>query len=90
MSAKHRRTRDAIFTDPVSGNIKWRAIEAMLRAMGAEIEEGSGSRVHILLDGVPATFHRPHPRPDTDKGAVKALRRFLIAAGRRPEEPWQT
>jgi len=84
MNSKHRRTLDAIFMDPVSGNIKWRAIEAMLRAMGAEIEEGSGSRVHVFLDGVPATFHRPHPRPDADKGAVKAVRRFLTTAGRRP------
>ena len=84
MNSKHRRTLDAIFMDPVSGSIKWRAIEAMLRAMGSEIEEGSGSRVHVLLNGIPATFHRPHPRPDADKGAVKAVRRFLTTAGRRP------
>jgi hypothetical protein len=84
MNSKHRRTLEAVFLDPVSGNIKWRAIEAMLRAMGAEIEEGAGSRIHLLLNGVPATFHRPHPRPDTDKAAVKAVRRFLITAGRRP------
>ncbi len=84
MNAKHRRTRAAIFTDPISGNIKWRDIEAMLRALGAKIEKGEGSRVHVLLSGKPATFHRPHPRPDADKGAVKAVRRFLIEAGKMP------
>jgi len=84
MKEKHRRTLAAVFADPISANIKWRDIEAMLRALGADIEAGRGSRVHVLLNSVPATFHRPHPRPDTDKGAVKAIRRFLLAAGIRP------
>jgi len=29
--------------------------------MGAEVSEGSGSRVRIALNGVKAIFHRPHP-----------------------------
>ena len=84
MNSKHRRTLAAVFADPISANIKWRDIEAMLRALGATIEEGKGSRVHILLEGKPATFHRPHPNPDTDKGAVKAMRRFLTETGKTP------
>ncbi|WP_308189086.1 MULTISPECIES: type II toxin-antitoxin system HicA family toxin [Nostoc] len=28
-----------------------------------------------------ATFHRPHPEKETDKGAVKSMRRFLTEAG---------
>lgn len=36
------------------------------------------------LNGVLATFHRPHPEPTTDKGAVKSVRRFLENAGVRP------
>jgi len=28
-----------------------------------------------------ATFHRPHPQKETDKGAVKAVRQFLVEAG---------
>ena len=84
MNSKQRRTLAAIFADPISGTIKWQAIEAMLRALGATVEEDSGSRVHFLLNGRKATFHRPHPSPDTDKGAVKAMRRFLLSAGVRP------
>jgi hypothetical protein len=56
-------------------------IENMLIALGAEITEGSGSRVRIFLGGVRAVFHRPHPQKETDKGAVKSVRRFLEAAG---------
>jgi hypothetical protein len=31
-----------------------------------------------------AVFHRPHPRKETDKGAIKSVRRFLEAAGVKP------
>ncbi len=77
---KHKRTFESIFTDPVSGNIPWRDIEAMLIALGAELSEGNGSRIRIALNGRRAVFHRPHPQKETDKGAVRSMRRFLISA----------
>jgi hypothetical protein len=84
MNQKHRRTLEAVFDDPIRSNIAWRDIEAMLKAAGAEISEGEGSRVRIALNGMRAVFHRPHPRKETDKGAVRAMRRFLIEAGVTP------
>lgn len=66
--------------------INWSEIENLLKACGAEISEGRGSRVRIILNGVRAVFHRPHPQKETDKGAVKSMRRFLIEAGIRPEK----
>lgn len=80
MGKKHRRTLASIFEDPVRANIAWRDIEAMLDAAGAEITEGEGSRVRIALNGVRAVFHRPHPEKETDKGAVRSMRRFLKEA----------
>jgi len=80
MGPKHRRTLEAIFKDPVRSNIPWREIEAMLAAAGAEITEAAGSRLRIALNGVRAVFHRPHPQKETDKGAVKSMRRFLTEA----------
>jgi len=56
----------------------------MLEALGAEITEGGGSRVRIALNGVRAVFHRPHPQKETDKGAIRSLRRFLTEAGVTP------
>jgi len=56
----------------------------MLTAVGAEITEGAGSRVRIALGEVRAVFHRPHPSKETDKGAVKSMRRFLTEAGVTP------
>jgi len=84
MNAKHRTTLQAVFEDPVRSNIAWRDIEAMLKAAGAEITEGEGSRVRIALRGVRALFHRPHPRKEADKGAVRSMRRFLSEAGVTP------
>ena len=84
MNQKHRRTLEAIFDDPVRPNIPWREIENMLKAAGAEITEGEGSRVRIALNGVRAIFHRPHPQKETDKGAVRSMRRFLTEAGVTP------
>ena len=81
MSGKHQKTPKAIFDNPVRAGIAWSDIESMLAALGAEISEGTGSRVRIALNGVRAVFHRPHPRRNTDKGAVVSMRRFLDAAG---------
>jgi hypothetical protein len=54
--------------------------------LGAELSEGRGSRVRIVLRGVRAVFHRPHPAKETDRGAVKSMRRFLQEAGVRHDE----
>ena len=37
-----------------------------------------------ILNGMRAVFHRPHPRKETDKGAVKSIMRFLLEAGFKP------
>jgi len=84
MNTKHRKTLEAIFADPVRSNIAWEDIEALLVSAGALRQEGDGSRVRFLLNSVPAVFHRPHPRKETDKGAVKSVRKFLIDAGVTP------
>ncbi len=51
VNKKHQKTLDDIFATPVRANIVWKDIESMLLALGAEISEGSGSRVRIKLNG---------------------------------------
>lgn len=84
MRKKHNRVLATIFSAPIQSGILWRDIEVMLKSLGAEISERKGSRVCISLNGVDAVFHRPHPRKETDKGAVAALRRFLKESGVKP------
>ena len=81
MNNRQKKTLEAVFTDPPSASIVWSDIESMLQALGARLSEGRGSRVRIELNGRFAVFHRPHPRPTTDKGSLKSLRRFLENAG---------
>ncbi|MDR0315620.1 MAG: type II toxin-antitoxin system HicA family toxin [Treponema sp.] len=83
MNSKHKKTLESVFRNPVLSNILWAEIEGLLVALGAELSEGSGSRLRVKLNGVRAVFHRPHPRKTTDKGAVNSLRRFLENAGVR-------
>ena len=81
MNTKNLKTLKKVFEDPVRSDLDWTDIESLLNALGAEISEGSGSRVRIALNGIRAVFHRPHPERVTDKGALKSMRRFLTEAG---------
>jgi hypothetical protein len=82
--SKHEHTLAAVFATPVRANVKWADVEALFISQGAVISEGAGSRVRVLLNGIRAVFHRPHPKPEIDKAALKSVRRFLIEAGVTP------
>ena len=84
LSSKHRRTLQAIFDNPVRSDVEWKKIESLFFALGSELSEGRGSRIRVALNDVRAVFHRPHPQKETDKGALKSVRRFLKEAGITP------
>ena len=79
--SKARRTSSAIFEVPTRSDVRWADVVSLFDKLGAVLSTGSGSRVRVLLNGVRAVFHRPHPRPVTDRGAVKSVRYFLENAG---------
>lgn len=85
LNSKQHKTLRAVFDDPARSDVPWEDVEKLLVALGAEINDGSVSRIRIALGGVRAVFHRPHPRRETDKGALKSMRRFLREAGVQPE-----
>ena len=84
MQNKHLRTLKRIFEKPTLSNILWKDIESLFRSLGADITEGSGSRVRIALKDVRSVYHRPHPRKETVKGAVEQVRKDLIRLGVQP------
>ncbi|WP_254174602.1 type II toxin-antitoxin system HicA family toxin [Planktothrix pseudagardhii] len=84
LNNKQRRTLELIFTDPIPTTINWQDIENLFQALGATIMQGRGSRIRVLLNNVRAIFHQPHPQKETDRGAVKSVREFLIKAGVKP------
>jgi hypothetical protein len=82
LNNRQRRTLEAIFENPVRVNINWRDIVSLLRALGANVNEGrAGSRVGIVLNGVPSIIHKPHPRNEASMLTIRDLRDLLTSAG---------
>jgi HicA toxin of bacterial toxin-antitoxin, len=84
LNRRHQAVLEAVFATPTRASIAWRDVEALFVACGGDINEGEGSRVRVALNGVRAVFHRPHPQKETDKGAIRSVRRFLNEAGITP------
>jgi hypothetical protein len=84
MRRKHQKTLEAVYARPTSANIRWAEIEALFLELGADISEREGSRIAVVLFNEVRVFHRPHPSPDTDKGAVASVRKWLEQHGVRP------
>ncbi|WP_193072641.1 type II toxin-antitoxin system HicA family toxin [Pseudomonas sp. FME51] len=84
MKKKNHKTLEQIFSRPASGNIQWRDIEALMLDLGAEISEREGSRIGVRLFNERRVFHRPHPSPNTDKGAVASIREWFRVNGVKP------
>jgi hypothetical protein len=81
VSNKHDKTLEVIFRVPIQANVKWKDIESLFIYLGAEITQGGGSIIGVKLKGNRAVFHRPHPRPETDKEVLKSVRKFLESVG---------
>nr|TFG52878.1 MAG: hypothetical protein E4H34_04430 [Hyphomicrobiales bacterium] len=82
MNHKHRKVLHAIFSHPVSGNISARAVEALLKDLGAEIEQRHGGRLGVRLNGHFAEFS--HDTHALSPEHVRHLHKFLADAGVDP------
>lgn len=80
MSHKHQNLLRTLFSDPISGNIHWREVESLLRHVGADVEQMSGARIRVRLNGVEGILHRPHHSNVLDKSGVKHVRGYLARA----------
>jgi hypothetical protein len=72
------------FHDLSVGILKWSDVESLFQGLGAKIKEREGSRIGVVLFGEIHVFHRPHPSPATDKGAVSRIRKWLEGNGVKP------
>ena len=84
MNARQRRTLEAIFETPTRTDIRWAEVEALFRALGAKMVQGSGSRIRVEIAGVHAVFHAPHPGPSMKEYCVRDVRDLLLEAGVTP------
>ena len=81
ISSRHHRTLERIFTSPTPSDIRWSEVEALLRAVGVEVSERSGSRVGLRKEAERIVVHKPHPGSQVGKAAVRAIAEFLEEIG---------
>lgn len=84
MNTRHRNTLRAIFARPTSPSIVFADIEALVIALGGEVQEREGSRVKIVLGGEQWRCHRPHPGKEARRYQVEEVRELLERVGIRP------
>jgi hypothetical protein len=84
MNNKQLNTLKVVFSRPTPATLEWARIDALFCAAGALTVEGNGSRVRFELNGVVATFHRPHPDKEAKPYQVRDARAFLEQAGVTP------
>ena len=84
MNAAQRKTLERIFETPTRADVRWAAIETLVKALDGDVTQGRGSRVRFRLGDRLATFHGPHPKRVTGKATLEDVRRFLENAGVRP------
>ena len=78
LSREHLRTLSAIFETPTRGDLEWSAVLALVRKLGATVnEKRAGSRVAFALESRVFVIHKPHPTSELSKGSLESLRDFL-------------
>lgn len=83
MNHKHRQTLHALFAHPEPSNLSEADVKAVLRELGADLEERNGSRFAVTLNGHTALFH--HADHSVRKDDVRNIRKFLTDAGVDPK-----
>jgi hypothetical protein len=84
MNNKQKKTLAALFASPPPRDMAWDDLESMLKAVGAIVTEGDGSRVKFDLNGVTAAFHRPHKPKTVRSYQMQIAREFLESIGVKP------
>ena len=81
MNSKQEKTLKAIYRNPISKTIVYSDVESLLLSIGCDIDEGDGSRVTFLKDGLSLDVHRPHPQKEAKPYQIKDIRTFLSKLG---------
>jgi hypothetical protein len=82
VTADHRATLERIFRHPTGGNIEWRQVLSLLKAVGSVTEERNGN-VKVTL-GRETEVLQPPREKDVEKQRIVDLRRMLSSAGLAP------
>jgi hypothetical protein len=84
LSGRHQDTLRHVLAHPLSHNVEWRALLALLREVGSVEEHGDGN-IAVEAGGQRLVFTQHHEK-DVDADDLVEVRRFLEALGYRPAE----
>jgi hypothetical protein len=90
MKKHHFRTLQALFAHPLQHGVRSSKVEALLRALGAEVTELDDRRLRIQMPNGSETWIRTGcgvRQPDLDGDSVMRVRHFLQDAGVTPDHP---
>jgi len=83
LSGRHRDTLRHVFAHPVSHNLDWRAVVALLGEV-ATVDERHDGKIEVTSGERTILLTPPHHK-DLDADDVVEVRHFLEAVGYRPE-----
>jgi hypothetical protein len=85
LTGTHLRTYNTIFQHPISHNLEWRAVCALLKEVGQIAEEHNG-HLKATRNGQTLILHKPHAKDIAEDRDVMALRHFLEQSETIPPE----
>jgi hypothetical protein len=85
LNRAHLRTYNTIFQHPISHNLEWRSVRALLQQLGQVAEEPNG-HLKATRNGQTLILHKPHTKDIAEDRDVMALRHFLEQSETIPPE----
>jgi hypothetical protein len=76
-TGSHQATYDAVFQHPISRNLAWRDVVAMLEAMGGITHEQHNGTLKATRNGRTLVMHQPIRKQIADVHELMNLRRFI-------------
>lgn len=83
LNGSHLHTYNAIFQHPISHNLNWHEVGALLKHLG-QVEEESNGKIKVTRNGHVLLLHRPHTKEAATADEVMTLRHFLEKSADMP------
>lgn len=85
MNHKHQKTLQRLFAHPMDLKLRWKDIQSLFEALGAEVHETHSNRIKVIVGEMEETFPRPHKGTVSDRNEIVRLRHYLEAMGVSPD-----
>jgi hypothetical protein len=76
LTGSHLRTYERIFQHPISHNLEWRDVHALLGKLGETVEEHNGN-LKVVRNGQVLVLHAARTKDVAEMDDVMSLRHFL-------------